>query len=112
MTDIAAAIGICQLKKLDEFTRKRIEDAKFLTKGISKIRGLSPPLVAPNVKHVFHQFTIKVARDFHLSRNELRQRLNENVIGSAIYYPLPIYKQPLYQKLGYNDHLPIFEKVA
>jgi len=112
MTDIAAALGICQLKKLDEFTRKRIENARFLTKEISSIKGLMPPFVAPNVKHVFHQFTIKVTEDFRLTRDELHHRLSEKGVGSAVYYPLPIHKQPLYQKLGYNDHLPISEKVA
>lgn len=112
MTDIAAALGICQLEKLDEFNRKRIENARFLTKEISNIKGLIPPFVAPEVKHVFHQFTIKVTKDFGLTRDELRQRLSEKGIGSAVYYPLPIHKQPLYQEFGYNDNLPISEKVA
>jgi perosamine synthetase len=112
ITDIAAAIGICQLKKLDEFNRKRIENAKFLTKGLSDIKGLIPPFVAPNAKHVFHQFTIRVTEDYGISRNELKERLKSKGITTQIYYPLPIHKQPLYQKLGYNDHVPISEKVA
>jgi len=47
MTNIAAAIGRAQLKKLDEWNRKRIENARLLTEGISKIDGLTPPHVDP-----------------------------------------------------------------
>lgn len=112
MTDIAAALGICQLKRLEEFNSKRIENAKFSTDEISKIEGLLPPFVAAERKHVFHQFTVKVTEDFGLARDELHQALARNGISSAIYYPLPIHKQPLYQKLGYCDSLPVSERIA
>ncbi len=44
MTDIAAAIGIVQLKKLDKFNEKRIENAKYLTERIDKINGIDCPI--------------------------------------------------------------------
>ena len=112
MTDIAAALGICQLKKLEGFNRKRIENARFLIKELSGIRGLVLPIVTPNTEHVFHQFTIRVAEDFSISRDELRERLKDRGIMTGIYYPLPIHKQPLYLRDGLDDHLPISEKVA
>lgn len=112
MTDLAAAIGLCQLRKLDEFNGKRIENAEFLTRTIEKINGLIPPYVMPNVKHVFHQYTIRVTRDFGMSRDELKERLGERGIDARVYYPTPIHKQPLYWKLDYHDDLPISEKVA
>jgi len=112
MTEIAAAIGVCQLKKLDEFNRQRIEHARFLTEKLGKIRGLIVPFVAPDVKHVFHQFTIKVTGNFSMSRDELKQRLNDKGIITEVYYPLPIHKQPLYKELGYDDSLPDAEKAC
>jgi len=112
MTDLAAAIGICQLKKLDAFNKKRIKNAEFLTKEIGKIDGLIPPRVMPNVKHVFHQYTIRVTEDFGMSRDELKQRLGKKGVDARVYYPIPIHKQPLYLKLGYHDSLPISEKAA
>ncbi len=112
MADIAAALGICQLKKLPEFNRKRIEHAEFLTREISHIEGLMPPFVAPEVKHVFHQFTIRVTEYFGISRDELKERLKNRGVMTEIYYPLPLHKQPLYQKLGYDDNLPLSEKAA
>ncbi|MFA4702000.1 DegT/DnrJ/EryC1/StrS family aminotransferase [Pyrococcus kukulkanii] len=101
MTNIAAAIGRVQLRKLDEWNEKRIKNAKLLTEGISKIEGLTPPYVDPRVKHVFHQYVIRVEDDFPLSRDELTAKLREKGIGTAVHYPMPVHWQPLYQKLGY-----------
>jgi len=112
MTDIAAALGICQLKNLDAANAKRTRNARYLSENISHIEGLIPPYIAPNRKHVFHQYTIKVTEGYQLSRDELQQRLSTKRIGSAIYYPTPIHKQPLYRNLGYNDSLPASESIA
>ena len=113
MTDIAAAIGICQLKKLDEFNQKRMENAAFLSGKIGKIGGLVPPFTMPEAEHVFHQFTIRVTADFGISRDELKARLKSKGVSAEVYYPLPIHKQPYYQELGYgNEHLPNSEKAA
>jgi len=112
MTDIAAALGICQLKNLDAANAKRTRNARYLSENISHIEGLIPPYIAPNRKHVFHQYTIKVTEGYKLSRDELQQRLSTKRIGSAIYYPTPIHKQPLYRNLGYKDSCPASETVA
>ncbi|NJE26418.1 DegT/DnrJ/EryC1/StrS family aminotransferase [Thermococcus sp. MV5] len=101
MTNIAAAIGRAQLKKLDEWNEQRIENAKLLSDGISKIDGLTPPYTDPRVKHVFHQYVIRVEEGFPLSREELMAKLREKGIGSAVHYPIPVHHQPFYQKLGY-----------
>ncbi|MDH4068714.1 MAG: DegT/DnrJ/EryC1/StrS family aminotransferase, partial [Dehalococcoidia bacterium] len=68
--------------------------------------------VRPNVKHVFHQYTVRITGDFAISREELRKKLLGGGVGTEIYYPLPIHKQPLYQSLGYNDRLASSEKAA
>jgi dTDP-4-amino-4,6-dideoxygalactose transaminase len=112
MTDIAAAIGLCQLKTLDMNNTKRIRNAAYLSERISQIEGLIPPHIAPNRKHVFHQYTIKVNKEYKLSRDGLQQKLSESKIGSTIYYPIPIHQQPLYKNLGYNDKLPVSEAIA
>jgi len=112
MTDIAAAIGLCQLGKLEEFNSKRIENAKFLTKELGGIKGLIPPSVKSNTRHVFHQYTVRITQDFGIPRDELRQKLMDKGVGTEIYYPLPIHQQLPYQNLGYNDNLPNSEKAA
>jgi perosamine synthetase len=113
MTEIAGAIGICQIRKLDELNRRRAENARILAEKLDRIRGLIAPFVAPDVRHVFHQFTIKVTADFGTPRDNLRQRLKDRGIMTEVYYPLPIHKQPLYKELGYdNDSLPGSERAC
>ncbi|MFQ6054484.1 MAG: DegT/DnrJ/EryC1/StrS family aminotransferase [Methanosarcinales archaeon] len=112
MTDISAAIGLAQLKKLDTFNKTRQENAKYLTNKLKHIKGIITPFIKDNCKHVFHQYTIRVTEDFGISRDQLVKILNNKGIGTGVYYPIPIHKQPLYQKLGYKDSIPISEKVA
>lgn len=112
MTDIAAAIGICQLRKLDQFNNRRIANAEFLTDEMGRIEGLIPPYIKPHIKHVFHQYTVRVTDDFSISRDELAHELAERGIETAIYYPMPIHKQPLYRNLGYQHQLPVSERAA
>jgi perosamine synthetase len=113
MTNIAAAIGRVQLKKLDEFNNKRVSNAEKLTNTIKNIDGLTPPYIDKRVKHVFHQYVIKVEDNFGMSRDELKQYLENKGIGTAIHYPIPIHHQPLYQKLGYSkDICPISVEIA
>ncbi|MEG3224232.1 MAG: aminotransferase DegT [Methanobacteriales archaeon Met13] len=109
MTDISAAIGLAQLKKLDNFNDKRIENAEYLTEQIKEIGGIEAPLVAKGVKHVFHQYTIRVSDN---KRDKFMKFLNENEIGTGIHYSIPIYAQKLYQELGYSGNCPEAEKAA
>jgi perosamine synthetase len=102
MTEISAAIGRVQLRKLEGFNKKRRENAQILTDGIRKIRGLTPPHVAKKVKHVFYQYVIRVENKFPLNRDTLAKHLQKAGVGVDVHYPIPIYKQPLYQELGYQ----------
>ncbi len=109
MTDIAAAIGLVQLKRLNKFNNSRIENAKYLTTHINRINGITPPFVADQVKHVFHQYTIRVENG---KRDDLKDYLTEKMIGTGIHYPKTIYKQKLYQNLGITGNCIQAEKAA
>jgi len=112
MTDVYAAIGLVQLKKLNGFNKKRIENAAKMTNNLKNIKGIVTPHVAQDVLHVFNQYTLKIKPELGIARNAVMEKLKLAGIGSSIYYPIPIHKQPLYQKLGYADVLPETEKVA
>jgi len=109
MTDIAAAIGVQQLRKLDDMNKKRIENAHKLTSGLKNIKGVIIPETKDGLKHVFHQYTVRVNKDFPVSRDELSNILTKNNIGNAVHYPIPIHMQESYKKLGYSESLPISE---
>ena len=102
MTDFCAALGLVQLRKLDGFNAKRIENAKLLSSGIRNFKGLTVPYVNSDVKHIFHQYVVRVEDSYILNRDELAERLAEKGVGIAVHYPVPIYRQPFYMKLGYE----------
>ena len=109
MTDIGAAIGIEQLKKIDSFNDKRIANAAYLNEGLSDVEGVETPIVKDDYKHVYHQYTIKIANG---KRDQFLDYLLENGIGTGVYYPIPLYKQVLYTKMGYDQSLPVTEEIV
>jgi len=102
MTEMCAAVGLVQLKKLEGFIKRRRENAELLTRGIKKITGLTPPCVKNDVRHVFYQYTVRVEDDYPMNRDKLAECLTKRGVGVAVHYPVPIYKQPFYEKLGYG----------
>jgi perosamine synthetase len=112
MTDISAAFGICQLRRLGQLNDKRTANAAFLASQITNIGGLTPPAVGPDRKHVFHQFTIRVTSGFGISRDDLAASLKQKGIMTGIHYAIPIHMQPLYRDLGYDVHMPVSERAA
>lgn len=102
MTNIQAAIGLVQLKKLDGFIERRISNAEYFNTQI-KLSGIKLPYKKKGFKHVYHQYAVKIEDDFTLSRDEFMRYLNDKGIGCAIHYPLPIHEQPLYRRMGYTD---------
>jgi len=107
MTDVHAAIGLEQLKKLQSQNEKRRENARFLSEHL---KGVILPWEGEDYKHVYHQYTIRVTGG---KRDALRAFLQENGVGSEIYYPAPVHKQDFYvDKLGYDITLPEAERAA
>ncbi|RLG00824.1 aminotransferase DegT [Thermococci archaeon] len=109
MTNIQAAIGIAQLKKLDMFNDKRIKNAGYFNKHI-KAKKIIKPEKEKNIKHVYHQYVIRVENN---KRDELIRYLNDKGVGNAIHYPLPVHLQPLYRKLNYPKEIcPTATKIS
>lgn len=112
MTDIAAAIGIEQLKKLNKFTEARQKNAAYMNSKLKDVSGIVTPLTKSNCEHVFHQYTIRVTGECKVNRDTLAKILNDKGIGTGIHYPMPVHKQPFYKEIGYKDNLPVAEKIA
>jgi len=111
MTDISAAIGLVQLRKLDDFNEARIRNAAYLSKKLDDINGITLPYVDRRCRHVFHQYTLRFNNSI-ASRDEVAAFLGKKGIRTGIYYPLPIHRQPFYKEMGYNGLFPISEKAA
>jgi len=112
MTDIGASIGVAQLEKLNDMNDRRIRNADFLSKKLSAVHGIITPSVKAGVRHVYHQYVIRVAREFPLSRDELKLFLAKKGIGTAVHYPAPVHKQPCYSAGGQDATCPVSEEAA
>lgn len=87
MTNIAAAIGLVQLNKIDTLSLRRMSNARYYGEQLN----VKKPFVSPNVKHVFHQYTIRVK-----DRDKFQAHLERKGVGYGIYYPVPLPSQPLF----------------
>ena len=109
MTDISAAIGLAQLKNIDMFNDKRIENAAYLNEGLKDVDGVITPYCTPESKHVYHQYTIRVEKG---NRDDWVNLINECGVGTGIHYPIPLYNQPIYKELGFKGDCPNAELAA
>ncbi len=105
MTNIHAAIGIEQLKKLDAMNAARTKNAAFLRENLPK-EVVAQQTIA-GAKHTYHLFSARIK-----NRDKILKILNEAGIESGAYYPTPVHKTELYKKLGCDIDLPNTELVC
>ena len=109
ITDMQAALGISQLKKLDSFVKRRKEIALRYDEAF--FNSIVKPLYSFNQNSSYHLFVVKV--DFsklNISKVELFNKMREKNIGLQLHY-IPINKQPYYKSLGYgNEDTPIMNR--
>ena len=109
ITDMQAALGISQLKKLDSFVKRRKEIALRYDEAF--LNSFVKPLYSFNQNSSYHLFVVKV--DFsklNISKMELFNKMREKNIGLQLHY-IPINKQPFYKNLGYgNEDTPIMNR--
>jgi dTDP-4-amino-4,6-dideoxygalactose transaminase len=103
MTDIHAAIGRVQLRKLESWTKARQQNAAFLSRHL---RNVIVPHVAPEAVHVWHQYTVIIP---DLDRDAFAKQLADDGVGSGVYYPTPIHRLDSFRR---PDDLPNTEYVA
>jgi len=95
ITDFQAALGISQLKKLNEFIRRRRELASIYSKELSAIDALILPKEPLDKKSSWHIYPIRLKKPSR--RKELYERLRESGIGVQVHY-IPVHMQPYYMK--------------
>ena len=107
MTDIQAALGNNQLKRINQITNFRNKIAKIYKKELKNISGIKLPISSKDVHHSYHLFTILIDfKKFKISRNEFMKKLAEKGIGSQVLY-IPVILQPYYKK-KYNYNINKF----
>ena len=96
MTDIAAAIGIQQLKKLPRFLKRRKYLAKRYLSSLANLPLILPADDIDGGSHSWHLFVIRLQNNVKMNRDELVQFLNDKGIGSSVHY-VPLHRQPYWR---------------
>jgi dTDP-4-amino-4,6-dideoxygalactose transaminase len=105
---LQAAVLLAKLPHLAQWSAKRREHAAYYTKAFGDVRQVKTPVVDPANEHIFHQYTLRAER-----RDQLQAHLKKEGIGHAVYYPIPLHRQPCFAHLGYKDgSLPQAERAA
>jgi perosamine synthetase len=103
LTDIAAAIGIEQLKKCTHFWELRQRYATLYDEGFRDVPAIITPYVAPEVQHAWHLYVIQLDLErLRIGRNEFIALLKEEGIGTSVHF-IPLHLHPYYRDtFGYG----------
>ena len=106
ITDIQAALGISQLKRLDKFIKARRKIAADYKKAFEKYSDLISLPSADEINNYssWHLFVVRLRGKLALKRAEIFRKLRESGIGTQVHY-IPVYWHPFYLKLGYKKGL-------
>jgi len=98
ITDLQAALGKSQLKKINMFTKKRNKIARIYNKSFKNIKNLKLPFNSKNVLHTYHLYTILIDfKKINLTKNKFIKFLFDNGIGSQVLY-IPVFLHPYYKR--------------
>jgi perosamine synthetase len=114
MTDVEAAIGREQLKRLDQMVAIRRRNAEILDRGLGQIEGISLQGKTANSEPAWHQYCVLVEPEvFGCHRDTLAQSLKEKGVASGVHYPRGLHQQPIFEELyGKQEDLLTTEYLA
>jgi dTDP-4-amino-4,6-dideoxygalactose transaminase len=103
MTDIQAAMGIHQLKKLDQFIEVRARYAGMYSEAFAEMAEVETPLVHQDRKHAWHLYVIKLALErLKIDRAQFIEELRAQNIGASVHF-IPVHLHPYYrERFGYQ----------
>ena len=103
LTDLAAAIGIQQLKKCDQFWQARQRIAALYTEGFQDMPEITTPALAREGQHAWHLYILQLNLErLRISRNEFVELLKQYQIGTSVHF-IPLHLHPYYREtFGYR----------
>ncbi len=130
MTDLEGAIGVSQFARLPGYTQSRRDNAAALDKMIAGIPGLHAPTITDGAESAYHLYAVRIdpaafiapeRAGFEASpatagekpsiRDVFVKALNAEGVQTAIHYPRPLTRQPVFEKPGI-EHLPVCDRLA
>ena len=95
---LQAAVLAAKLRHLSHWSAGRRANAAYYSTNLADVPDVRCPVIDPANESIFNQYTLRVER-----RDELQAHLKARGIGSAVYYPLPLHRQPCFEYLGYRE---------
>ena len=127
MTDIAAGMGLAQLKKLDRMFQRRKWIAEKYNQTFGEFAELETPAVKPEIEHAWHLYIIRLnLAQLEINRNQFIEELKKRNIGTSVHF-IPLHIHPYYRETyGYKPEdfpvayeqylrvisLPIYSKMS
>jgi len=96
LTDIAAAIGRAQLRKIDGFLARRQQMARRYTECLADLPLTLPPDAPAGSQHAWHLYPVRLTANAPLARDRLIEQLSEHGIGTSVHY-IPLHRQPYWR---------------
>jgi len=113
LTEIAAVIGLDQMRRFDGFLRRRRECGETLSKEIGRIDGLTPQRVTPRVEPSYSYFSLTLdPESFRCTRDQFMETLQKENIDCAVHYPTPLTQQPVIKETLNPKPTPVAEETA
>jgi len=111
MNDIQAALGLNQMKRLDEYIERRHNIAEYYDKEIKKL-PLITPWQAPGVYSSYHLYPILVNNTSKIkTQKQIYDELRKNNIAVNLHY-VPVHRHPYYEDIGFKKNdFPIIERL-
>jgi dTDP-4-amino-4,6-dideoxygalactose transaminase len=98
MTDIQASLGLCQLKKLDVFQKRRREVVEMYQRAFSQEEALELPTQRQNVTHAWHLYVLRINEGIlRIGRAQFIEELTTRNIGTSVHF-IPVHIHPYYAK--------------
>ena len=95
-SDVHAAIGLSQLKNVEQKINRRKKLANNLKEALLEFSQITPPKIADGAEHVFMNYVSRFKRSKIMSRDQFVDCLNEEKIGAKVYWRVPIHLQPFF----------------
>lgn len=113
MTDVQAALGLCQLPRLEGFIERREEISQKFDRAFAPMKAITTPWVAPGNRHSRHLYPILIdEKRLRIDRAQFIEALRAENIGTSVHF-IPVHLHPYYQeKFGFKrGDFPVAESI-
>lgn len=113
MTDLHAAVGMAQLKKIEEMWHKRKEIARRYTEAFNMIGEIAVPFIKNDRESAWHLYVIRLKLEMlKINRDQFIEELKKKGIGTSVHF-IPLHMHPYYREnfLYRSEDFPTSEKL-